>query len=159
MPVNWLCSVTFLLRRDLSALHSLANDHTPLLSRHSPPATRRFSCLTPHQRVRVVRRPSRAGYCLSPTVELTKTERSPISMSGPFISVWHQTGRPIRAISFSSRSPPPDRWPLSRGRGRWTPLRKRPPPFSGQENVARFACQVTGGRSFLGPSCSRCALW
>jgi len=39
------------------------------------------------QRVQVVRRPFPAGYCLTPTTELAKTERGPISTSGPFLSV------------------------------------------------------------------------
>jgi len=32
-----------------------------------------------------VRRPSPTGYCLTPTAELAKTERGPVSMSGPSI--------------------------------------------------------------------------
>ena len=38
---------------------------------------------TPDQRGQVVRRPSPAGYYLTPTPELAKTERDPISTSGP----------------------------------------------------------------------------
>ena len=38
---------------------------------------------TPHQRGQAVSRPSPAGYCHPPTTELTKTERDPISTSGP----------------------------------------------------------------------------
>ena len=33
---------------------------------------------------------------LTPTADLAKTERGPISTSGPFLSVWHQTGRSLR---------------------------------------------------------------
>src|SRR5271157_3117190 len=39
----------------------------------------------PHQRGQVVRGPSPPGYCLTPTAELAKTERGPISTSGPSI--------------------------------------------------------------------------
>ena len=35
------------------------------------------------QRGQVVRRPSPAGHCLTPTAELRKTERDPISTNGP----------------------------------------------------------------------------
>jgi hypothetical protein len=37
----------------------------------------------PRQRDQVVRRPFPAGYCLTPTADLSKTERGPISTSGP----------------------------------------------------------------------------
>src|SRR5208282_4587911 len=60
--------------------------HWPLFraTGHCSPATRH---LRPDQRGQVVRRPSPAGDCLRPTAELTRTERSPISTSGPSISV------------------------------------------------------------------------
>jgi len=44
-----------------------------------------FSRPTPHQRGQVMRRPSPTGYCLTPTTELARTERDPISTSGPSI--------------------------------------------------------------------------
>jgi len=66
---------------------------TPHASRSTPHASRS----TPHQRVQAGHRPSPAGYCHPPTPELTKTERGPISTSGPSISVCHQTGRSLRA--------------------------------------------------------------
>ena len=63
--------------------------HWPQFSRHSPLATRHY-----------LLRPSPAGYStptlLTPTADLAKTKRGPISTSGPFLSVWHQTGRSLR---------------------------------------------------------------
>ena len=65
---------------------------------------------TPHQRDQVVRRLSPAGYCLTPTTDLSKTERDPIATSGPTIPVWHQTGRSLRKKqSVCPGSPPLDR--------------------------------------------------
>ena len=57
--------------------------------------------LPPHaprrnQRGQVVRRPFPAGYCLTPTAELAKTERGPISTSGAPISVCHRNRRFVR---------------------------------------------------------------
>src|SRR5271157_4711669 len=48
-----------------------------VLPPHAPHST------TPGQWVQVVSRPSPAGYCLPPTDQLPKTERGPISASGP----------------------------------------------------------------------------
>ena len=80
---NWLCSGDFLLPRDLPAAHSLATGHCsratvlpPHASRltlHASPAGSRHAQTLP------------AGYCLTPTAELTKTERDPISTNGPSI--------------------------------------------------------------------------
>jgi len=54
-----------------------------------------------------VRKPFPAGYCLTPTADLAKIERGPISTSTPFLSVWHQTGRSLRKNqSVCPRSPP-----------------------------------------------------
>jgi hypothetical protein len=45
-------------------------------------------------------RPFPSGYCLMPTPELGKSERSPISMIGlSLLLVWHQTGRFVRKKS------------------------------------------------------------
>ena len=44
----------------------------------------------------VVRGPVPAGYCLTPTTEMPKTERGPIATSGPSISVCHRTRRFLR---------------------------------------------------------------
>ena len=44
------------------------------------------------QRGQVVRGPSPAGYCLTPTADSTKTERGPISASGPSISLCAEPG-------------------------------------------------------------------
>jgi len=52
---------------------SLATDHCSFTPRRHPP----------HQQDQVVRRPFPAGYCLTPTDALAKTERGPISMSDP----------------------------------------------------------------------------
>jgi hypothetical protein len=76
---NWLA---LFYHRDLPASHSLATDYWPLatvLLLHASSPT------TPDQRGRVVRGPSSAGYCHPPTAELPKTERAPISTSGPSI--------------------------------------------------------------------------
>jgi len=51
--------------------------HWPLFFRSTP--------ARPDQRVQAGHRPSPAGYCHPPTTELAKTERSPISTSGPSI--------------------------------------------------------------------------
>ncbi len=64
-----------------------------------------FSRLPPHaavrrdQRGQAMSRPFPAGDCLMPTPELGKSERSPISMIGLSILVWHQTGRFVRKKS------------------------------------------------------------
>src|SRR5208337_3818158 len=55
------------------------NDH---LATVLPPHASRS---TPDQRGQVVRRPFPAGYCHPPTAEMPKTERGPISRSGPSI--------------------------------------------------------------------------
>jgi len=60
----------------------------------------------PHQRGRVVRKPSPAGYCLPPTTELTKSERGPISTSVPSMPVCHQTGRFLRENPLNFSLPP-----------------------------------------------------
>ena len=75
--------------------YAVAHAHA---SRHAPPAGSGR------------RRPSPAGYCLTPTTDLSKTERDPIATSGPTIPVWHQTGRSLRKKqSVCPGSPPLDR--------------------------------------------------
>jgi len=63
--------------------------HAPRLTPQVPRPPLHASRLTLQdakaQRVQVVRRPSPAGYCHSPTAELGKTERDPISTIGPSI--------------------------------------------------------------------------
>ena len=77
---------------------------------------------TPQQRGQVVRRPSPAGYCLPPTAKLEKTERGPISTSGPLCQYVTKPGdRAGKIQSVSPRSPPPNRRPPSRGRRCSTP--------------------------------------
>ena len=83
----WLCFGAF-----LSPPASSLQFHWPLITilpSHAPRPRR-------DQRGQVVRKPFPAGYCLTPTADLAKTERGPISTSGPFLSVWHQTGRSLR---------------------------------------------------------------
>jgi len=71
-----------------------------------------------------------------------KTERSPISTSTPFLSVWHQTGRSLRKNpSVFPRSPPLDRRPFFRGRRRSTPVAPR-----NSQTPVRRPSQVTGVR-------------
>jgi len=78
----------------------------PLFSRPTPHAPRS----TPHQRGQVVRGPSPAGYCQTPTADLSKSRRGPISTNAPTLSVCHRTRQFVRKNqSFSPRSPPPDR--------------------------------------------------
>src|SRR5271157_800999 len=71
-----LCSVAFLSpRAPLLRIHwPLATVPEPLCSLYSPLATRHY-----------LLRPFPAGYCHPPTTELPKTERDPISTSGPSI--------------------------------------------------------------------------
>jgi len=76
--------------------------HLPLSTGHCSFAPRS----TPHQRGQAGHRPSPAGYCHPPTAELPKSERDPISTSGP--SIFSMS--PNRAIAsgksnFSGRSP------------------------------------------------------
>jgi len=64
----------------------------------------------PDQRGQVVRRLFPAGYCHSPTAGLAKTERGPISTSGPYVSVCHRKGDSCRQNQrIPPRSPPPVR--------------------------------------------------
>ena len=58
----------------LSPLAPSLRIHWPQFSRHSPLATRHY-----------LLRPSPTGYCLTPTVDLSKTEQGPISTNGPSI--------------------------------------------------------------------------
>src|SRR5271166_3175743 len=59
-----------------------------LFSRPTPhalrPATHALRS-TPDQRGQVVRRPSPTGYCLTPTADLSKIKRGPITTNGPSI--------------------------------------------------------------------------
>ncbi len=78
---NWLCFGTFRSSPALCLrLHGLPATilNAPRFTLH---ATR--AVILRDQRGRVVRRPSPAGYCLVPTVELPKNDRDPISTSGP----------------------------------------------------------------------------
>ena len=75
-------------------LFSRSTLHASRLPPHAPRPT-------PDQRGEVVRRRFPAGHCLTPTVELAKTERGPISTSGPFLSMAaHQAIPPEKSISF-----------------------------------------------------------
>jgi len=67
----------------LPASHSLATDHWPLTTSHCSCAPRRDP--PGPAGVRSCADPLPAGYCLTPTAELAKTERDPISTSGPSI--------------------------------------------------------------------------
>jgi len=70
----------------------------PLFSRLTPHASR---STTPDQRGQVVRKPFPAGYCLTPTAELAKTERGPISTIG--LSLFSMS--PNRAILTEKPNP------------------------------------------------------
>src|SRR5271157_5800844 len=135
MPANWLCSGVFLLPRDLPALHSLATDHWPLFFRSTPHA--------PGQRVQAGHRPSPAGYCHPPTSELGKTERDPISTSGPSIFSMspkfsmspNQAISSDKSIRFSPLAAARSLTTLSGLEALKAKARKGPPPFRLQGNV------------------------
>ena len=65
-----------------------------MLSLHASGST------TPDQRGQIVRKPSPAGYCQTPTAELGKTERDPISTIGPSIQYVTKSGDPIGKIKL-----------------------------------------------------------
>src|SRR5271157_4165248 len=73
---NWLALFTHSLFRLFLAFAG----HWSLSSRPTPHAPRRQG-----QRGQVVRRPSPTGYCLTPTADLSKIGRGPISTNGPSI--------------------------------------------------------------------------
>src|SRR5208337_1250932 len=126
----WLRSGAFLSPPVPLPSASLTTGHYPLASRstlHAPRAVVRRD-----QRGQVVRRRSPAGYCLPPTAELPKTERDPISTSGPSIfsmspnqaipagksmdSSPLAAAHPLRVLSWPRRSTPvssgvPAGWP------------------------------------------------
>jgi len=118
----------------------------------SGPNVHLATVLPPHalrrrdQRVQVVRRPSPAGYCLTPTADLSKSEQGPIATRGSTISVCHQTGRLVRTNrSFSSHSLPHNRWPFWHGSitGHCNPwgrdsLQLRLQPFQGTVQLRAF---------------------
>src|SRR5271166_3724157 len=54
----------------------------------------------PNQRGQIVRKPSPAGYCQTPTAELGKTERDPISTIGPSIQYVTESGDPVGKIKL-----------------------------------------------------------
>jgi len=56
------------------------------------------------QRVQTGHRPSPAGYCLTPTAELSKTERGPISTSGPSV-LSMSPNRTIPSVKSNFSSP------------------------------------------------------
>ena len=92
-PINRLFGAFYTCPANKSALRC-GRDHPPSgiwetwlapnvhLATVLPPHTTRS---TPDQRGQVMRRPSPAGYYLTPTPELAKTERDPISTSGSSI--------------------------------------------------------------------------
>ncbi len=65
-----------------------------MLSLHASRST------TPDQRGQIVRKPSPAGYCQTPTTELGKTERDPISTIGPSIQYVTESGDPVGKIKL-----------------------------------------------------------
>ena len=88
-------------------------------SGHRSPASRP----TPHQRGEVLCRPSPAGYCLTPTANLAKTEWGPISTSDPSLYYVTEPGDSLRKNqTVSPRSSPSDRRPFSLGWNRSTPV-------------------------------------
>jgi len=77
--------------------------HCSAAPRYTPPPH-------PTSGIRSCADPPSLATCLTPTTDLSKTERDPIATSGPTISVWHQTGRSLRKKqSVCPGSPPLDR--------------------------------------------------
>ena len=94
----------------LSPLAPSLRIHWPQFSRHSPLAT-------------YLLRPSLTGYCLTPTVDLSKTEQGPNLDERPlYNSVCHRTRRFRGEINplFPLLAVRP--WPFSRGPRRSTPV-------------------------------------
>ena len=121
-PINAFLSCRGNITASSLSSHSLAPGHYSLATRHSPLATRHSLLATRYSPL--------AGYSHPPTARLAKTERGPISTSGPTILVWHQTARSLRKNqSVCPRSPPPNRRrrPCSRDRRRSTPVALGPP--------------------------------
>ena len=105
--------------------------HAPRPTPHAPrptPHASRPTAPRPTGGVRSCAGPSPAGECLTPTAvtptaELRKTERGPISRSGLSILLCHRTRRFLwKNQSFSPRSSPSDRRPFSLGWNRSTPV-------------------------------------
>jgi len=104
----------------LASLHSqLATTHWPLPVPHSPLAPSDYPLCSrstphaapnrpPHQRGRVMRRPSPAGYCHPTIPELPKTDRGPISPTKPSL-IFHRPGDSDGQIAPfpETHSPPP----------------------------------------------------
>jgi hypothetical protein len=100
---NWLRFGAF-----LSLLPLSLQFHWPLFFRH----WQLFSDLTPHvppstpvQRGQALRRPSPAGYCLTPTAELAKIERGRSRGAALLYSVCHRTRRLLRKNQCLSPHP------------------------------------------------------
>ena len=123
--------------------------HWPLATDHHSPVPRPTPGPAGSGRAQTLRR-----WLLPDTDSRTgKTERSPISTSTPFLSVWHQTGRSLRKNpSVFPRSPPLDRRPFFRGRRRSTPVAPR-----NSQTPVRRPSQVTGVRPENGCSNSKAA--
>ena len=91
---NWLRFALFYHRQlpsfGLTGHYAFA----PRSTLHASPST------TPDQRVQIVRKPSPAGYRQTPTAELGKTERNPISTIGPSIQYVTESGDPVGKIKL-----------------------------------------------------------
>ena len=93
---NWICFGAF-----LSPPVSSLGIHWPLTTGHCSRSTGHCSRATRHSPLPPKTIPRwllpdtdrPAGYCLTPTAELPKTERDPISTSGPSILIMRRTGR------------------------------------------------------------------
>jgi len=73
------------------------------------------------QRAQVMRKPSPAGYCVPPTAELRKIEWARSGRAEPLSYYAPNRAIPADKSNHSSRLPPTNRWPFSRGMRRSTP--------------------------------------
>ena len=74
-----------------------------------------------YQRAQVMRKPSPAGYCVPPTAELRKIEWARSGRAEPLSYYAPNRAIPADKSNHSSRLPPTNRWPFSRGMRRSTP--------------------------------------
>ena len=100
-----------------------------------------------------------AGSCLRLTTELAKMERGPIAMSGPVLSVWHQTGRSVRKNPAFPRARHPGYGSWGRVRtGAWLRTNWRAPTKKGNpraRGIQRLRHSVWRGRPFGGEPWTR----
>jgi len=113
LALFWRFSITVVSASSIS----LAAGHCSHATGHLSRATRRY-----------LPRPSPAGYCLTPTAELSRPKGTRSRRAGRLYSVCHRTRQFLQTNqSVSPPSPPLDRRPFSRGRRRSTPVARGVP--------------------------------